>query len=71
VDHVLYALVAYRSWALRLARPALFPLAREAFRALTENRRKVSEWMGLVSDVDLAEFLGATATPRCTRSADR
>jgi hypothetical protein len=60
----------YRAWALRLARPALLPVAREGFRVLSGNRRKVSDWMGLVSDHDLAGYLGRTTTPRCAAGAD-
>jgi hypothetical protein len=31
-----------RGWALRLARPELFPMARQAFAVLSSNRRRVS-----------------------------
>src|SRR5688572_7810269 len=54
---VLYALENYRDWALRLSRPWLLPFARQAFALLTENRRKLSDWLGLVSDRDLIEAL--------------
>lgn len=66
---VLYATEQYREWAIRLSRPWLLPLAREAFAALTRNRRKVSDWLGLVSDRDLVEYLRGAAPPRCAGGA--
>jgi predicted DCC family thiol-disulfide oxidoreductase YuxK len=38
----LYALDAYRPWALRLASPTLRPLARSAFAWVSRNRRALS-----------------------------
>jgi predicted DCC family thiol-disulfide oxidoreductase YuxK len=62
---VLYALEQYRTWAFRLSRPALLPHARAAFNLLTQNRKKLSNWLGLVSDGDLAEALRGVTVPRC------
>jgi predicted DCC family thiol-disulfide oxidoreductase YuxK len=62
---VLYAMRQYREWAIRLSRPWLAPHARAAFGVLTRNRRKVSDWLGLVSDRDLAEYLRQSSIPRC------
>lgn len=61
----LYALRDYRSWAIRLSRPGLLPLARQAFTLLSNNRRKISTWMGLLSDADLQNELNTLNVPRC------
>ncbi len=39
---VLYAMVEYRDWAVRLTHPILAPLARQAFAALSKNRHWLS-----------------------------
>jgi predicted DCC family thiol-disulfide oxidoreductase YuxK len=62
----LYALQRYRGWALRLSRPALFPMARQAFAVLSSNRRRVSRWMGKLSEAELSARLKATSVPRCS-----
>src|SRR5579864_5842406 len=49
----LYALKHYRSWAARLSRPSMLPFARGAFAILSSNRRQVSKWLGLMSDIEL------------------
>lgn len=61
----LYALKHYRHWAKRLSGPALLPLARQAFAILSGNRRRISRWLRLLGDDDLAVELGAIHTPRC------
>ena len=61
----LYALRNYRHWAKRLSSPALLPLARHAFTVLSANRRRVSRWLGLLSDVELARELRPVSPPRC------
>ena len=61
----LYALKEYRGWARRLSRPALLPLARQAFAVLSGNRRRVSKWLGLLSDAELTGQLRAINPPRC------
>jgi len=42
---VLYALEDYRDWAARLTHPLLMPLARQAYAALSRNRRSLSRWL--------------------------
>jgi predicted DCC family thiol-disulfide oxidoreductase YuxK len=42
---VLYAMVEYRDWAVRLTHPLLAPLARQAFVALSKNRHRFSSWL--------------------------
>lgn len=61
----LFALRHYRHWAKRLSRPALLPLARQAFAVLSANRRRVSRWLGLLSDAELARELRPVNLPRC------
>jgi predicted DCC family thiol-disulfide oxidoreductase YuxK len=61
----LYALKDYRSWAKRLSKPALLPLARSAFAILSANRRRISSWLQLRSDDELAIELSAVSPPRC------
>lgn len=61
----LFALRHYRSWATRLSRPSLLPLARSAFAVLSANRRRVSKWLRLMSDAELTEQLRAVNPPRC------
>jgi predicted DCC family thiol-disulfide oxidoreductase YuxK len=39
---VLWALRDYRAWARHMAKPALLPLARQAFAALSKNRAALS-----------------------------
>jgi len=61
----LYALRNYRHWAKRLSGPALLPLARQAFAILSGNRRRISRWLGLLSDAELAAELRSINPPRC------
>ena len=61
----LYALRHYRPWAARLSRPALLPLSRQAFAILSGNRRRISKWLGLLSDADLSKELNAINPPKC------
>ncbi len=61
----LYALKHYRPWAARLSRPALLPLARQAFAILSGNRRRISKWLGLLNDAELAKELCAINPPKC------
>ena len=60
----LWALMEYREWALRLANPALKPLARAAFGMLSGSRRTISGWLGLKTDAEVAEAL-STQDPSC------
>jgi predicted DCC family thiol-disulfide oxidoreductase YuxK len=61
----LYALEDYREWALRLAHPLLLPLARQAFALLSKHRRRISRWMRLASEVEIAETLRQVDAPAC------
>jgi predicted DCC family thiol-disulfide oxidoreductase YuxK len=51
----LYALAEYREMSLRLASPALLPLARKAFSFLSKRRGAVSELLGMTTDRQIAE----------------
>jgi predicted DCC family thiol-disulfide oxidoreductase YuxK len=62
----LYALEEYREWAVRLAHPLLLPLARQAFALLSKNRRRISRWLRLASEVEIAETLRHVSAPSCT-----
>lgn len=62
----LYALQEYREWALRLAQPALFPLARQAFALVSKQRGRISRWLNLVSEAEIAETLRRVDEPVCT-----
>jgi predicted DCC family thiol-disulfide oxidoreductase YuxK len=53
----LWALREWSSWAHRLARPNLRPLARDAFELVSHNRGLVSGMLGLKSDAVLAHRL--------------
>jgi len=44
----LYALRDYRAWSYRFAEPALRPFVRRAFDWLAQNRKDLSELVGLV-----------------------
>jgi hypothetical protein len=61
----LFALEAYREWANRLAHPLLRPLARQAFTLLSKERSRVSRWLSLASEVEIAETLGHVSAPAC------
>ncbi|MBS2032194.1 MAG: DUF393 domain-containing protein [Deltaproteobacteria bacterium] len=68
----LWALVAYRPWAMRLASPGLRPLARLAFEMVSSQRHRLAEWLSLRSDADLARALQlqmGLGAPRCARPA--
>jgi predicted DCC family thiol-disulfide oxidoreductase YuxK len=62
----LFALEAYRDWANRLAHPLLRPLARQAFAAVSRQRSRISRWLWLASDVELAQTLSQVIAPACT-----
>ena len=47
---VLWALDEYRSWALRLASPALLPVAKQLFRIVSGYRGELSCRLGLAPD---------------------
>lgn len=58
----LWALTDWSAWAHRLARPALRPMAREAFELVSHNRHLMSQMLGLRSDAALARRM-AEALP--------
>jgi predicted DCC family thiol-disulfide oxidoreductase YuxK len=53
----LYALAEYREWSLRLAGPALRPLARSAFEWLSHSRRGLSRRLRLAPDEEVLGVL--------------
>ncbi|MBX6316344.1 MAG: DUF393 domain-containing protein [Isosphaeraceae bacterium] len=61
----LYALQEYREWSLRLASPALRPLARQGFALLSKQRGRISRWLNLVSEAEVAEALRHVVAPAC------
>ena len=63
----LYALEHYRGWALKLASPALRPLARAAFDWLSRNWRGLSRRLALAADADVALVLAQPAPAACPR----
>ncbi len=65
----LFALEAYRDWANRLAHPLLRPLARQAFELLSSQRSRVSHWLSLASEVEIAETLNQVNVAACAMPA--
>ena len=61
----LYALVDYRAWSFRLARPLLRGLARVAWETLSKNRASLSRLLALENDAELARRLEAEPAPSC------
>ena len=61
----LYALEDYREWSIRLATPALLPLARQGFAMLSKQRGKLSRWLGLASENEIVKALEQVAAPAC------
>ena len=61
----LWALREYRSWAETLSSPAMMPLARQAFLALSNNRFAVSRLLGLRSEEDRKRYLKEMPIPPC------
>ena len=53
---VFYALEEFREWSLRMAEPALRPLARKAFLMITRHRVNVLDWLGLTDREAIAVF---------------
>jgi predicted DCC family thiol-disulfide oxidoreductase YuxK len=53
----LYALADYRALSLRLASPALLPLARKAFSFISRRRGALSELLGMSTDRQMAARL--------------
>ncbi len=66
----LWALREYREWSLRLAHPALLPLARRLCEVVSANRYKVSQWLkGTASHAELRRKLDLFAAPGCAEGA--
>ena len=61
----LHATADYREWAERLSSPALFPLARQGFALLSKQRGRISRWLGLASETEIAAALARVAAPAC------
>src|SRR5436190_2706638 len=69
----LYALADYRALSLRLASPALLPLARKAFSFLSKRRSALSELLGMSTDRQVAarleqeNWIGCISAPNPAR----
>ena len=61
----LWALRDYRGWAQRFASSLLRPMARQAFEAVSHNRRNLSKLLGLKSEVELKKQLSEVDIPPC------
>jgi predicted DCC family thiol-disulfide oxidoreductase YuxK len=61
----LFALEEYRDWANRLAHPLLRPLARQGFALLSGQRSRISRWLSLASEHEIAETLRRVSAPAC------
>ncbi|MGA2705267.1 MAG: DCC1-like thiol-disulfide oxidoreductase family protein [Isosphaeraceae bacterium] len=61
----LFALEEYRDWANRLAHPLLRPLARQGFALLSGQRSRISRWLSLASENEIAETLRRGSVPAC------
>jgi hypothetical protein len=61
----LFALEEYRDWANRLAHPLLLPLARHAFALLSKQRSRISRWLSLASELEIAQTLTLVSVPSC------
>jgi predicted DCC family thiol-disulfide oxidoreductase YuxK len=61
----LFALEEYREWANRLAHPLLRPLARHAFSLLSRQRSRISRWLQLASELEIAQTLAQVTEPPC------
>lgn len=65
----LWALTEFREWSHRLASPALEPFARQAFELLSKNRKKLSNWLRLMSEEAIADRLRGAGPPACAAAA--
>lgn len=61
----LYALTEFRAWSMRLAQPALRPLARTAFDFITHNRSAFLKWLRRATEDELAQALRSIPPPLC------
>jgi predicted DCC family thiol-disulfide oxidoreductase YuxK len=62
----LFALAEYRDWANRLAHPLLRPLARQGFVLVSRQRSRISRWLGLASEYEIAETIRQVDVPACS-----
>jgi len=63
---LLYALIDYREWAVRLATPALIPFTAQALDLLSSGRKNIPEWLSCLTDHQLVDVLRRQAPPACT-----
>jgi predicted DCC family thiol-disulfide oxidoreductase YuxK len=63
----LWALRNYRDWARRIASSLLRPMARQAFEAVSRNRRSISTLLGLRSEAGLKKRLSEVNLPPCPK----
>ena len=62
----LYALVEYREWAMRLAQPALLPMAKKVCHAVSNNRHALSKLFRDRGDADLGHEPEGLKANLCT-----
>jgi len=58
----LWALADYREWSFRLSRPALLPLARNAYAWVSQNRKGLSRLLRLAPDEEVMAALSSRRT---------
>ena len=68
---VLYAMVEYRDWAVRLSHPLLAPLVRQACASLSKNRHFISSWMSAENTEAIANALRKVELQPCAVPAGR
>jgi predicted DCC family thiol-disulfide oxidoreductase YuxK len=61
----LWALPEYETWAERLSTPSMMPYARRFFLALSKNRKRISQLLGLHADKESFEALLPDDPVRC------
>ena len=62
----LYALKNYREWALRMAQPALLPMAKKLCHVISKNRHTLSKLFRDHTDTELREELERLKAELCT-----
>jgi predicted DCC family thiol-disulfide oxidoreductase YuxK len=61
----LYALDEYREWSLRLSRPGLLPLARNAFALVSRSRKGLSRLLCLAPEEKVSAVLREVSATSC------
>ncbi len=61
----LHATADYREWAERLSSPTLLPMARQGFALLSKQRGRISRWLGLANEAEIAAVLNQVVAPAC------